>query len=289
MMKWGYSPKVRHFLWRMCTGTLPVRASLKARHIIEVAPCPWCPDEDEMVQHALFGCERIRRLWVDCGCSEMIGGHSEMDVLEMVSKWGELDAKLVQCGCFLAWNIWFERNTFVFDNKCVPLEVLAQRVFRQVDEHNLYTQRIYVGSKRMGVPSADKWQAPVGGFVKINTYASLSEKGQVGLGVVARDNGGRVLFATVRRHRAWWPPDVAEAKAIHLAMVWAKKQGLKEVIIESDAQVIVSRLSKNAIYYFSDLDAILRDIISLFVQIFMLLVSLMSKGVGIMLSITLQK
>ncbi|XP_010686471.2 uncharacterized protein LOC104900678 [Beta vulgaris subsp. vulgaris] len=189
-------------------------------------------------------------------------GHSDLDVLEMVSKWSELDAKLVQRGCFLAWNIWFERNKFVFDNKCVPLEVLVQRVLRQVDDHNLYSQHIYAGSKRLGVLSADKWLAPVSGIVKINTDASLCEEGQVGLGAIARDNVGRVLFAVVRRQRAWWPPDVAEAKAIHLAMIWAKKQGFREVIIESDAQVIVSRLSKSAIY-FSDLDAILGDIISL--------------------------
>ena len=41
---------------------------------------------------------------------------------------------------------------------------------------------------------------------------------------------------------------------------WAKIQGYKDLIIESDAQVLISRLSRASIYFF-DLDAILGDII----------------------------
>lgn len=48
----------------------------------------------------------------------------------------------------------------------------------------------------------------------------------MGLGVVAQDKDGRVLFSAVRRSRAWWLPDIAKAKAIHLDVWWAKKQGL---------------------------------------------------------------
>ena len=47
-----------------------------------------------------------------------------------------------------------------------------------------------------------------------------------------------------------------------MAVLWAKHHGLKEVIIETDAQVLVSRLS-SAVLFHSDLDAILGDIVSL--------------------------
>lgn len=47
-----------------------------------------------------------------------------------------------------------------------------------------------------------------------------------------------------------------------MAVCWAKKRVLSKVIIESDSQVIISCLSKAALY-FSDLDAILGDIIFL--------------------------
>lgn len=101
----------------------------------------------------------------------------------------------------------------------------------------MYAQRIYAGSITRTQPSSSVWLAPP------NTDASLSEEGVVGLSVVARNNEGKVLFSVVWRMRARWPSNIAEAKAIYLAICWAKKQGLKEIIIESDSQVIVSRLS----------------------------------------------
>lgn len=138
----------------------------------------------------------------------------------------------------------------------------GQRVQRQVDDFNTYSQRIYAGSTSRSSPSPNKWVAPPAGLVKINTDASLADEGVVGLGAVARDMKGRVLFSVVRRTRAWWPSEIAEAKAVHMAILWAKKQGLRSVIIESDAQVIVSRLARASIF-FSDLDSILGDILSL--------------------------
>ena len=53
-------PKIRYFLWRACTNTLPVRAALKKRHIIDDAQCPGCLRSDEIQSHALMNCDRIK-------------------------------------------------------------------------------------------------------------------------------------------------------------------------------------------------------------------------------------
>lgn len=77
---WGLKvpPKIRHFLWRMGTGTLPVCTLLKQRHLIDEARCPWCDIEEESVGHALFNCVLVVDLWVDCGCIgvDKVGGNS---------------------------------------------------------------------------------------------------------------------------------------------------------------------------------------------------------------------
>ena len=73
--------------------------------------------------------------------------------------------------------------------------VLAQRVFHQCDDHNVYNHRIYAGSIRASSPSPNKWCTPPEWLIKINTNASLSEEGMAGLSVVARDSEGKVLFA----------------------------------------------------------------------------------------------
>lgn len=84
----------------------------------------------------------------------------------------------------------------------------------------------------------------------------------MGLGDAVRDHRGNILFSAVRRTKAWWPSDVAECKAIFMVVSWAKKYGRTTVIIESNAQGIISRFSAYAIF-FSDLDAILEDVLAL--------------------------
>ncbi|XP_048501321.2 uncharacterized protein LOC104893963 [Beta vulgaris subsp. vulgaris] len=98
--------------------------------------------------------------------------------------------------------------------------------------------------------------------MKLNTDASVGEEGWIDLGVVACDSAGRVAFSAARRVRAFWPPEVAECKAIHMAVRLAKAQGLANVIIESDSQVVTTRLTTAALY-FSDLDTILGDILEI--------------------------
>lgn len=121
------------------------------------------------------------------------------------------------------------------------------------------------------------WCAPSADLVKINTDASLSDKGQVGLGALARDKNGKVLFSTMRRTREWWPPDIAESKAIHMVVCWARQQRLKKVIIELDSHFLFSRLSLAALYY-SDLDAIIGKITYLCIDFCVISFSHVRKG-----------
>ncbi|XP_021751358.1 uncharacterized protein LOC110717026 [Chenopodium quinoa] len=77
--------------------------------------------------------------------------------------------------------------------------------------------------------------------------------------VVARDSRGRVLFTSVRRVKAYYPVEVAEGRALLTAIKLAQRHGFNKVILESDCQVLVNRLSKADIY-FSELDNVLEDI-----------------------------
>ena len=72
---------------------------------------------------------------------------------------------------------------------------------------------------------------------------------------------GEVLFAATRRIRAWWPPEVAESKAILLAIKFARSHSYDHIIIESDSQVLINRLSREVVFY-SDFDHVLEDILS---------------------------
>ncbi|XP_021767044.1 uncharacterized protein LOC110731501 [Chenopodium quinoa] len=105
-------------------------------------------------------------------------------------------------------------------------------------------------SKQMGSPPS--------GFIKINTDASVTNEGWVGMGVVARDIEGSVLFAASKRIRAWWSVEVAEAKAITWALNLGSKFGHNNAIVETDCQVIITKLMREERHN-TDLDMVLSD------------------------------
>ncbi|XP_056685624.1 uncharacterized protein [Spinacia oleracea] len=195
------SPKVRHFLWRLCTETLPVKDLLKKRHLRDEAVCPWC-QEVETTGHAIFGCVRVKELWEAVECMSMINWEEAGTMCDLVDKWKVIDAKTKQRGDFLAWCIWGERNMKVFENKLTPNVVLIERVSRHVDDYGKYAARIYNVVMPRTQPSPKTWKAPPDGVLKINADASLVQEGRVGLGVVARDSGGHVVFAATKRVKA---------------------------------------------------------------------------------------
>ncbi|XP_010665605.1 uncharacterized protein LOC104882889 [Beta vulgaris subsp. vulgaris] len=168
---------------------------------------------------------------------------------------------MVLRGAVLAWCIWGERNQMVFRGNLSSHHIILARVHRLVEEQGSYVARIYPNAAAKPVTSPNKWSSPPPGMVKINADASLEVDGWVGIGVIARNSDGDVLFSASRRIRAYWTPEIAEAKAIAVAVRLGKHFGFKEVIFESDCQVVINRLSSNAIFL-SDLDSILHEILS---------------------------
>lgn len=123
---WGAedSPKVRNFLWRLCTSSLPVRDLLHYRHFIEDASCPWGCGECETATHAIFGCPRLSALWEDCGCDVMRVLGLQQSMCEVMVAWQAIDVKVRKKGFALAWVIWGERNNWVFNKKATPTRSL---------------------------------------------------------------------------------------------------------------------------------------------------------------------
>lgn len=59
-----------------------------------------------------------------------------------------------------------KRNNYVFEGKSSPLEVVAQRVSRQSEDHDLYSKQIYLGNKVVVKCSPNQWIAPPASIVR---------------------------------------------------------------------------------------------------------------------------
>lgn len=56
-------PKLHHFIWRACTGSLATEGRLKDRHILDDGRCTHCEMEDESITHAILRCSLVSSIW----------------------------------------------------------------------------------------------------------------------------------------------------------------------------------------------------------------------------------
>ena len=54
------SGKIKHFLWKACTNSLPTKENLVKRKILEESVCQHCLQGNKDVVHALWGCDNLQ-------------------------------------------------------------------------------------------------------------------------------------------------------------------------------------------------------------------------------------
>ncbi|XP_021725358.1 uncharacterized protein LOC110692634 [Chenopodium quinoa] len=216
--------------------------------------CPWCPTDRESMSHAIFFCNAVKDLWRELDCEALVPDDPSEIFADTLVRWQKMDSKKCLKGYALLRFIWSRRNNKIFNEKEVPHLAIKERVLRIIDDCNKYLTKIYGGVSISKKRSPRIWSPPPIGFIKINCDACLRDKGWVGVGYVAQ-----VLFDGTQRTRGSWPPEIAECKAILFGLKQAQRYGVKNLVVESDSQVVINRLSKSVIY-FSDLKFVLDDV-----------------------------
>ena len=60
--------KIKHFLWRACTNSLPTKVNLMKKKIVSDPMCHRCGRCEEDTKHALWDCEAVKQVWcIDFG------------------------------------------------------------------------------------------------------------------------------------------------------------------------------------------------------------------------------
>ena len=79
--------KIKQFLWRACTNSLPTKENLRKCKILEEAECSRCAGETESIEHALWRCNCIEVVWdTDFGWVDRCPAatNSFLDVLQKI-------------------------------------------------------------------------------------------------------------------------------------------------------------------------------------------------------------
>ena len=124
-------PKLKFFLWKIATNTLPTGANLQTRGLLTNTGCPRC-GEVETIDHILFHCAFAKEVWTfGLWASPMDDGDivTFKDTLQASFKWINLPPIGVTTNLFpwICWNLWTARNLLTFENRTLsPHEVVLK-------------------------------------------------------------------------------------------------------------------------------------------------------------------
>uniref|UniRef100_A0A2N9IZ60 Reverse transcriptase domain-containing protein n=1 Tax=Fagus sylvatica TaxID=28930 RepID=A0A2N9IZ60_FAGSY len=77
--------KLRQFLWRACTESLPTMVNMQRRCIVPSARCSFCHFEDEDVRHVLWSCPVLSSVWASHGFACKLFRRRHFSFLDILS------------------------------------------------------------------------------------------------------------------------------------------------------------------------------------------------------------
>uniref|UniRef100_A0A803QS69 Reverse transcriptase domain-containing protein n=1 Tax=Cannabis sativa TaxID=3483 RepID=A0A803QS69_CANSA len=238
-------PKVKDFLWRVCTNSFPTRFQLTTKHIPINSDYPMCLAAPETSLHVLVRCPFAQNYWQQSqipavGLAAMLFCSWWEEGLQV---WNE--AECLEAGMVL-WSIWKVRNEVVWNEKQpTSEEVLFLAKLNFVDWYNAQNQELGSPNEPNRV-SLEHWTPPTFPKYKVNVDGALfpNEK-SYGIGLVARDSFGLVIQAKTLKKAGDLQPHEVEAIGIKEALSWIKDNNWPSVIVESDCRRVVLDLQGN--------------------------------------------
>ncbi|KAJ1427655.1 Reverse transcriptase zinc-binding domain [Sesbania bispinosa] len=126
--------KIKLFLWRACTSSLPVLFNLHRRSITELPDCPICGLEPETTEHAFFNCTWVPPIWFGSNLQWNFDGAVSirfdqwfLQRIQVLKQNSALFENNLSYLCCVLWYIWKNRSSYVYtDNKPNPIIVIQQ-------------------------------------------------------------------------------------------------------------------------------------------------------------------
>lgn len=254
-------PRIKHFAWRIATGSLPTKKNKMIRHMETVGMCDICGLEDESEAHALLRCPRardimqaMRQSWnlPDIRVTEYDG---KGWLLHLLDRWptNTRDKLLL-----VLWRIWYVRNQMIHNDpdhsvrgSVLFLEsyhdslLMAQQ--QQMPMQGTGKQKLYQAESSTNARRCRPWVRPSAGHVKINVDAAFfQDSGRAGVGVIARDDEGGVILSSGQVLFNCADAEEAEVLAcregVALALQWIDKP----VVIETDCLTVCAALKSSS-------------------------------------------
>lgn len=180
-------------------------------------------------------CEPVQLLWF----TTKLGIHVPplMNLNSWLLVWLQSQDQLAtQFFCITLWKTWRATSQVVCNKGDYNPIAITSSIAEFIEDYNLANR---VGGDTIVQKPVDKWEAPDANTIKLNVDAGCFDDGNTCWGMLTKDSGGRVLFATTKREDVRVNPLLAEALGLRWCLSWAKDQNFDTLIIESDAEMVV--------------------------------------------------
>ena len=218
------------------------------RKVIPEDMCEICKEASEMTGHVLWSYSKAQEVW---GCSKVtmhvakIEGVSFLDIMwQLLMIYGGSDEAAARV-ITIAWALWNNRNEIRNGGERKLGQRLVQLAMEYLAKYGAAME--LTDSVGLVVELPVKWTPPREGWFKINVDgAILSKQKNAGIGVLIRDELGRVEAALSKKVDAPLGAVEVEAKALKAGLMFARDEGLQNVVLEGDSLVLINALCGTA-------------------------------------------
>lgn len=243
------APKIKHFLWKVISRSLPTGEVLKRRHISRDSLCLRCCQHEETANHMLnkFG-EQLGLSLLIC-MTPLISVEAKLETLV-------LDPALLAAKenkhivVWILWRLWKSRNKLIFQRKTTHWRSLVRYGKNDATEY-LNSQENYLEFQKnsaRATPVSNRqglWKRPPYGWIKCNFDGSFRNRhAKSSAGWVLRDNNGVHRGSGQAMDDKETSALEGEFQALIIAMQNAWIHGHRKIIFEGDCKQLVDLMNK---------------------------------------------
>ena len=243
-------PRVQNFIWRALSNAIATKACLYKRRRAIAETCPICEVHNETIEHLFFECYWTKWVWFGCPLGVRI---NVLQIKNFMAWWLQttkgtdaLPSKELALICHILWQIWKQRNEWVFNHLPPDPYVVIQRSVLANNEFWKVIDRLHQPTDpAIRTDINVRWQKPPATFLKINCDGSFRDHmTEAGVGVICRDTHGYFKWGFVDKVKSL-SAFMTEALALKRALLLAIDLGHDKVIFETDCLLLLNCVAQN--------------------------------------------
>lgn len=262
-------PKLKFFLWKIATDSLPTGANLQKRGLRGNTACKRCGAE-ETISHILFQCDIAQEVWKKDIWPFTVNITDETSLKELLQaslKWVSLPplGSTTNLLPWICWNLWIARNLLIFENRTITSqEILCKALLAAKEWENAQLPTLPAPPTR-STAQMDSTTSPRDlppSTIYCNTDASWkAETKSAGLEWVFTQPDGQEISrgSSVQDHVS--SALLAEALAVRESLIHAASLDITQICLRTDSQVLFRAITTRRRP--SELFGILSDVDSL--------------------------